>query len=63
MPDGIDGGPRMATVRPQATVEDLLSELARGATGFSVAEDGRVLGKIAPQSVLAVLDRERERRH
>jgi hypothetical protein len=54
----------MATVRPQATVEDLLSELARGATGFSVAaEDGRVLGKIAPQSVLAVLDRERERRH
>jgi glycine betaine/proline transport system ATP-binding protein len=64
VPGGIDGGPRKATVKPQATVEDLLSELARGTTGFSVAaEDGKVLGEIDPQSVLAVLDRERERRH
>jgi glycine betaine/proline transport system ATP-binding protein len=64
VPAGIDCGPRMAKVRPQATVEDLLSELARGMTGFEVAaEDGRVLGAIDSRSVLAVLDRDRERRH
>ncbi len=63
-PTGIDCGSRMATVAPQATVEDLLSALARGTTGFQVAtEDGAVLGAIAPQAVLAVLDRDRERRH
>jgi glycine betaine/proline transport system ATP-binding protein len=64
VPIGIDGGPRMATVKPQATVEDLLAELARGTTGFRVAAaDGKVLGAIDPRSVLAVLDRDRERRH
>jgi glycine betaine/proline transport system ATP-binding protein len=64
VPAGIDCGPRMAKVKPQATVEDLLSELARGMTGFEVAaEDGRILGAIDSRSVLAVLDRDRERRH
>jgi glycine betaine/proline transport system ATP-binding protein len=64
VPAAIDCGPRMATVTPQATVEDLLSALARGTTGFCVAgEDGKVLGAIDPQSILAVLDRDRARRH
>jgi glycine betaine/proline transport system ATP-binding protein len=63
VPDQNAGGARMMTVSPQATVEDLLAELARGSTGFSVAEDGRVLGAIDAQSVLAILDRDRERRH
>jgi glycine betaine/proline transport system ATP-binding protein len=63
-PAGIDCGPRAATVTPHTTVEDLLSALARGTTGFSVAgPDGKVLGAIAPEAVLAVLDRDRERRH
>jgi glycine betaine/proline transport system ATP-binding protein len=64
IPAGIDGGSRMATVTPQTSVEDLLSAMARGTTGFSVAgADGKVLGAIDPQAVLAVLDRDRERRH
>jgi glycine betaine/proline transport system ATP-binding protein len=64
VPAGIDCGARTATVTPQATVEDMLSALARGTTGFSVAgEDGKVLGVIVPEAVLAVLDRDRERRH
>ena len=61
--DGIDLGPHMATVEPGATIEDLLAMLARGTTGFCIAgKDGRVLGSIDPKSVLAVLDRDRERR-
>jgi glycine betaine/proline transport system ATP-binding protein len=61
---GIDGGPRMEIVAPNATVEDLLAKLAGGTTGFQVADaDGSVLGAIEPKSVLAVLDRDRERRH
>jgi glycine betaine/proline transport system ATP-binding protein len=63
VPAGVDGGASMATVTPQATVEDLLSELARGAAGFRVVEDGKVLGAVDAKSVLAVLDRDRERRH
>jgi glycine betaine/proline transport system ATP-binding protein len=63
-PNGVDCGPQVATVTPEATVEDLLSALARGATGFHVAAaDGAALGSIDRQSVLAVLDRDRERRH
>jgi glycine betaine/proline transport system ATP-binding protein len=62
-PGNADCGPRMETVQPDATVEDLLARLAGGMTGFRVArEDGQVLGSIAAQSVLAVLDRDRERR-
>jgi glycine betaine/proline transport system ATP-binding protein len=64
VPAGIDCGPRAAIVTPEATVEDMLSALARGTTGFSVADDdGRVLGTIAADAVLAVLDRDRERRN
>ena len=60
---GVDCGPRMVTVEPEATVEDLLARLAGGTTGFCVARpDGMVLGSIDAQSVLAVLDRDRERR-
>jgi CBS-domain-containing membrane protein len=63
MPGGIDCGPRMVTVKPEATVEDLLARLADGTTGFSVARaDGQMLGSIDAKSVLAVLDRDRERR-
>jgi glycine betaine/proline transport system ATP-binding protein len=57
-------GARMETVAPDATVEDLLAKLARGSTGFRVAgADGTVLGAIEANAVLAVLDRDRERRH
>jgi len=63
MPNGVDCGPRMVTVEPEATVEDLLARLAAGMTGFCVARpDGQVLGSIDAKSVLAVLDRDRERR-
>src|SRR5215470_704204 len=45
--NGIDAGPRMETVAPGATVEDLLAKLASGATGFRVTNaDGHVLGAI-----------------
>ena len=60
---GVDCGPRMVTVGPEATVEDLLARLAAGTTGFAVARaDGQMLGSIDAKSVLAVLDRDRERR-
>jgi len=60
---GVDCGPRMVTVGPEATVEDLLARLAAGTTGFCVARaDGQMLGSIDAKSVLAVLDRDRERR-
>ncbi len=63
-PSGIDCGPRAATVTPHTTVEDMLSAMARGTTGFSVADDdGKVLGAVGSQAVLDVLDRDRERRH
>jgi glycine betaine/proline transport system ATP-binding protein len=62
--NGFDGGPRVETVAPDATVEDLLAKLAGGATGFRVARaDGKMVGTIEPKAVLAVLDRDRERRH
>ncbi len=62
--NGFDGGARVETVAPTATVEDLLAKLAGGVTGFKVAgADGQLLGAIEPKSVLAVLDRDRERRH
>jgi glycine betaine/proline transport system ATP-binding protein len=62
--NGFDGGPRVETVTPSASVEDLLAKLAGGATGFRVTgADGNMLGAIEPKSVLAVLDRDRERRH
>ncbi|MFT3988873.1 quaternary amine ABC transporter ATP-binding protein [Aestuariivirga sp.] len=52
-----------ATVTPDATVEDLLAHLARGAKAFQVADRDHVQGSIDAKSVLAVLDRDRERRH
>ena len=64
VPSGVDGGPRMETVQATATIEDLLAQLASGTTGFRVVgEAGNALGLIDPKSVLAVLDRDRERRH
>jgi glycine betaine/proline transport system ATP-binding protein len=60
---GIDCGPRIVSVEPDATVEDLLAHLAAGMTGFRVARpDGHALGAIDAKTVLAVLDRDRERR-
>jgi glycine betaine/proline transport system ATP-binding protein len=57
------GGFEAEPVEPTATVEDLLARLAHGARGFSVtAADGAPLGMIPPQAVLAILDRDRERR-
>jgi glycine betaine/proline transport system ATP-binding protein len=62
--NGVDAGASAETVAPDATVEDLLARLARGSTGFKVAgADGNVLGAIDRSAVLAVLDRDRERRH
>ena len=53
----------METVQATATVEDLLAGLAAGTTGFRVVnDDGNVLGLIGSKTVLAVLDRDRERR-
>jgi glycine betaine/proline transport system ATP-binding protein len=64
VPDGADRGRRMEAVKPTATVEDLLARLAAGASGFRVVdEDGKALGLIDPNSVLAILDRDRDRRH
>jgi glycine betaine/proline transport system ATP-binding protein len=57
-------GPRVETVPSTATVEDLLAQLARGITGFRVVDEvGNLLGSIDSNAVLAVLDRDRERRH
>ena len=62
--DGVDCGQRMETVEATASVEDLLALLAAGATGFRVAApDGGTLGSIDPKSVIAILDRDRNRRH
>lgn len=62
--DGVDCGPRMETVKAAASVEDLLALLATGTTGFRVVDqDGSALGSIDPKSVLAILDRDRDRRH
>jgi glycine betaine/proline transport system ATP-binding protein len=62
--NGVEDGARVETVPPEATVEDLLAKLAVGATGFRVAgADGSLLGAIDAKAVLAVLDRDRERRH
>jgi glycine betaine/proline transport system ATP-binding protein len=60
----VDCGPRMETVNATASVEDLLAQLAAGTTGFRVVDDhGCVLGSIDRRSVLAILDRDRDRRH
>jgi glycine betaine/proline transport system ATP-binding protein len=62
--DALDCGSRVETVKANASVEDLLALLAIGATGFRVIdEEDHVLGSITPDSVLAILDRDRERRH
>jgi glycine betaine/proline transport system ATP-binding protein len=62
--DGVDCGLRMETVEATASVEDLLALLAAGATGFHVVgPDGSALGAIEPKAVLAILDRDRNRRH
>jgi glycine betaine/proline transport system ATP-binding protein len=59
-----DVGPRVETVPSNATVEDLLAQLARGITGFRVVDEvSNSLGSIDSNAVLAVLDRDRERRH
>lgn len=51
------------TVERSVTVEDLLAKLAIGAKGFCVSDEaGRVVGQIAPASVLSVVDRDRQRR-
>jgi glycine betaine/proline transport system ATP-binding protein len=64
LPDGVDCGQRIETVTAKASVEDLLALLAAGATGFRVVDpDGGALGSIEPKSVLAILDRDRKRRH
>jgi glycine betaine/proline transport system ATP-binding protein len=62
--EALDCGSRMEIVKANASVEDLLALLAVGATGFRVIdEEDHVLGSISPDSVLAILDRDRERRH
>jgi glycine betaine/proline transport system ATP-binding protein len=61
--DGVDRGPKMETVKASATVEDLLVLLAAGTTGFRVVDrDGNAVGLIDRESVLAILDRDRDRR-
>jgi glycine betaine/proline transport system ATP-binding protein len=62
--DGAAYEPSMEIVKPTATVEDLLAQLGAGSTGFWVmGEDGQALGSIDAKSVLAILDRDRARRH
>jgi glycine betaine/proline transport system ATP-binding protein len=61
---GVDGGPRMETVVETACVEELVAKVATGITGFHVVNAvGGVLGTINLQTVLTILDRDRERRH
>ena len=62
--NGANIGSRVETVRSTASVEDLLAHLAIGVTGFRVVDDlGNPIGSVDSHSVLAVLDRDRERRH
>ncbi|MEZ5830927.1 MAG: betaine/proline/choline family ABC transporter ATP-binding protein [Dongiaceae bacterium] len=50
-------------VEPTATVEDLLARLAGGASGFRVVDDtGGALGAVDASAVLAIVDRDRQRR-
>ncbi len=61
---GVDGGPRMETVVETACVEELVAKVATGITGFHVVNAvGGLLGTINLQTVLTILDRDRERRH
>ena len=61
---GVDGGPRMETVAATVCVEELIARLTTGITGFHVVNaDGSVLGTIDLQTVLSVLELDRERRH
>jgi glycine betaine/proline transport system ATP-binding protein len=63
MGQDLQDGSAFESVAPDATVEDLVARLAAGATGFRVvAPEGGPLGAIAAPTVLAILDRDRERR-
>jgi len=61
---GADCGPRMETVVDTAYVEELVAKVAAGITGFRVVNAaGNVVGAIDRQTVLQMLERDRERRH
>jgi glycine betaine/proline transport system ATP-binding protein len=60
----IDCGPRTETITATASVEDLLARLASGTTGFRVEDpEGSAMGSIDSKAVLAILERDRARRH
>ncbi len=56
------GAGRIDAVEPNATVEDLLARLAGGSSGFRVTDGGAALGAIDAAAVLAIVDRDRQRR-